>query len=96
MEGKSMKLKPLGTRIIIQPDEESTGEKRTSSGIYLPEEGDTQLKGTVVAVSEQIKDCPVEAGDRILFEKFGTKIISDDDKKYILMDVKDVLAKLTE
>ena len=89
-----MKIQPLGTRVIIEPEKK---EEKTSSGIYLPESAqEKEMEGTVVAISEGIKEPMVKVGDQVLFERYGGKEISDNDKKYIIMDVKDIMAKKNE
>lgn len=89
-----MKITPLGFRVIIEPREKI---EKTSSGIYLPDSAqDNQNKGTVVAVSTKIKEPSVTVGDTVLFEKYGGKEISDDNKKYYIIDEKDIIAKITE
>lgn len=87
-----MKIQPLGTRVIVEPKKV---EEKTRGGIYLPEAAQEKTTlGTVVAISEGIKECPFKVGDTVMFEKYGTKELSDDEKQYILIDVKDILAKM--
>lgn len=87
-----MNVKPLGNRVIIEPKK---AEEKTKGGIYLPESAqEKDNRGTVVAVSSSIKDCPFSEGDYVMFDKFSGKEISDNEKKYVIVDYKDVLAKL--
>ena len=88
-----MKVKPLGQRVIIKPIEKK--EERTESGIYLPETAQkNDNQGEVIAISEQIKEPSVKAGDKVLYEKYGAKEITDGKDKYIIIDIKDIIAKL--
>ena len=87
-----MNIRPLGNRVIIEPRK---AEEKTKGGIYLPESAQNEEnKGTIVAISEEIKDPKVSTGDSVMFEKFSGKEISDNEKKYVIIDVKDILAKL--
>jgi chaperonin GroES len=87
-----MKITPLGSRVIVEPKEKI---EKTSSGIYLPDSAqDNQNRGTIVAISAAIKEPSVAVGDTVLFEKYGGKEISDDNKKYVIIDVKDIIAKI--
>ncbi|MFW6230576.1 MAG: co-chaperone GroES [Nanoarchaeota archaeon] len=88
-----MNIEPLGTRVIVEPKEK---EKKTKGGIYLPDTAQEKENiGTVVAVSKGIKESPVSQGDTVMFEKYGGKEISDNEKKYIIIDVKDIIARLS-
>lgn len=89
-----MNVKPLGTRVIIEPKKT---EEKTKGGIYLPDTAkDSENVGIIVAISESIKDSQVKVGDKVMFEKFGGKEISDNDNSYVILDYKDIIAVLTE
>ncbi len=88
-----MDVKPLGNRVIIEPIKK---EAKTKGGIYLPETAqEKENTGKVVAISDSIKDCQFAVGDTVMFEKFSAKEISDGDSRYVVIDYKDVLAKLS-
>ena len=90
----NMNVKPLGNRVIIEPKRK---EEKTQGGIYLPESAqDSDNVGVVVAMSESIKDPQFNVGDNVMYEKYGGKEISDDNKRYIILDYKDVIARLRE
>ncbi len=93
-----MELKPLGSKIIIEPVEE---EKTTESGIVIPEtaEKERPIKGTVLAVGPgKITDTgervpiSVRVGDTVLFKKYGPDEIEMEGKKYLVADEEDILA----
>ena len=75
-----MSVKPLEDRILIKPLE---AEKKTASGIYLPESAkEKPMQGTVVALGpgklldngERVKPS-VKKGDTVVFGKYsGTEI----------------------
>ena len=87
-----MNVKPLGNRVIIEPTKKA---EKTKGGIYLPETAqEKENTGRVVAISESIEDCPFSVDDTVMFEKYSAKEIVDDEKKLVIIDYKDVLAKL--
>ena len=95
-----MKLKPLGDRLIVQAVEE---EETTASGIVLPDTAkEKPQRGEVIAVGdgrwddEGEKRIPldVEAGETVLYSKYGgTEIVVDGEDLLVLRE-SDVLAKV--
>jgi chaperonin GroES len=93
----SMKIKPLGDRLLIKPLEE---EDVTASGIVLPETAkEKPQKGEVLAVGPGSRDdqgkhitMEVSVKDTVLFAKYaGTEIKVEADKLLILRE-SDILA----
>lgn len=93
-----MDLRPLGSRVFIEPVEE---EKTTESGIVIPEtaEKERPIKGKVLAVGPgKVTDkgdrvAPsVKEGDVVLFKKYGPDEVEIDGKKYLVADEEDILA----
>ncbi len=93
----SMELKPLGSRVVIEPLEQ---EDVTSGGIYLPETAkEKPQKGTVLAVGPGDRDddgkriaLDIKVGDVVLFAKYSGTEIKVDGKKLIILRESDVLA----
>jgi len=84
-----MKIKPLGNRVLLKIVE---AEQKTASGLYIPDSAKEKPKqAEVVAVGEgeMIK---VKVGDTVIYESFGGSEVSVEGEKYLLIDVKDVLA----
>ena len=95
-----MKLKPLGSRVFIEPLEK---EQTTESGIVIPEtaEKERPQKGKVLAVgpgrfNDKGDKIPVslKEGDMVLFKKYGPDEIEIDGKTYLVADEEDILAIL--
>lgn len=93
----SMKIKPLGDRLLVKPLEE---EDVTASGIVLPETAkEKPQKGEVLAVGPGSRDdagthiaMEVSVKDTVLFAKYaGTEIKVEADKLLILRE-SDILA----
>jgi chaperonin GroES len=94
----SIKLKPLGDRLIVEPIER---EEVTASGIVLPETAkEKPQEGKVLAAGpgrrdEEGKRIPmdVKEGDRVLFAKYaGTEVKLETDRKVLVLKESDILA----
>ena len=93
----ALKLKPLGSRVVIEPIEQ---EDITPSGLVLPETAkEKPQKGKILSIGagdrdEEGKRIPmdVKVGDVVLFAKYsGTEIKVDSDKLLIIKE-SDILA----
>ena len=94
----SIKLKPLGDRLIVEPIER---EEVTASGIVLPETAkEKPQEGKVLAVGpgqrdEEGKCIPmdVKEGDRVLFARYaGTEVKLETNRKVLVLRESDILA----
>lgn len=82
-----MKFKPLGKRVLIERVEETN---TTATGIIIPDNAkEKPLSGKVIAVSKEVEG--VEEGDKVVFAKYGGTEITLDDKKYLVLNIDDVL-----
>ena len=94
MSKKEIGIKPLGSRVVIQPIEE---DSRTDSGLYIPDTAkEKPQSGLIVAIGEGSEETPitVKVGEKVLFPKYtGTEIKMGNDD-YIIMDFEKVLAVL--
>lgn len=92
---KTMKLKPLGDRIIVKP---VTEEEITKAGIVLPDtvEKEKKEEGEVMAIGdgEKVKKLGLKQGDRVIFGKYAGEEVEVDDIEYKVLKEEDVLAKL--
>lgn len=93
----SINLKPLGSRVVVEPLE---AEEVTAGGIVLPETAkEKPQKGTVLAIGpgdrdEDGKHIPmdVKKGDVVLFAKYSGTEIKLDGKKLLILRESDLLA----
>jgi len=93
----SLNLKPLGSRVVVEPLEEN---EVTAGGIVLPETAkEKPQKGVVLSVGPGDRDesgkhiaMDVKEGDTVLFAKYGGTEIKIDGKKYLIMRESDLLA----
>jgi chaperonin GroES len=96
----SLKLKPLGDRVIVQ---RLGSVERSKGGLYLPDAAQEKpQEGKVIAVGsgKMLKDgkvipLSVKPGDRILFGKYSGSEIKVDDKEYVFLNEDDILAIVT-
>jgi chaperonin GroES len=88
----NMKLRPLGNRVLVRPEEALT---KTASGIVLPENAKEKPQvGKVIAIGTgKVLDngtkvpMEVKTGDRILYSKYaGTEIKIGGDEHLILAE----------
>jgi len=95
----AIKLKPLGSRVVIEPIEQ---EEITAGGIVLPETAkEKPQRGTVIAVGPGERDedgkriaMDVSVGDIILFAKYSGTEFKMDGKKLLILRESDILAIL--
>lgn len=97
----AMNLKPLGSRVVVEPLEEN---EVTSGGIVLPETAkEKPQKGVVLSVGpgdrdEEGKRIPMDVAvnDTVLFAKYGGTEIKVDGKKLLILRESDLLAIVTK
>jgi len=93
------KLVPLADRIVITPLKQ---EEVTASGLVIPDTAkEKPQQGEVVAVGPGRLDdngnriaIDLKEGDRILYAKYTGTEVKIDGEDYIVLNEKDVLAKL--
>jgi chaperonin GroES len=97
----TMKLKPLGSRVVVEPREE---EDVLASGLVLPETAkEKPQKGLVLSVGPGDRDddgkrvpMDVAEGDLVLFAKYSGTEIKIDGKKLLILRESDLLAIVDE
>lgn len=88
-----MEIVPIGERVLITP----ATEEKTKGGIYIPQSAQEGKKeGEVIAVGtdKDGKELPLKKGDKILYGGYSSDEFEFDGKKYIILEFKDVVAKL--
>lgn len=88
---------PTAGHILIEPME---AEKKTTSGIYLPDTSDKKTqKGKVLAVgadetTEQgvKRSSPVKVGENVIYKQWGGSEVMIGDKEYLFAKFEDILA----
>ncbi len=90
-----MNIQPLGERVLLEPVKK---EEKTKGGIYLPEEAREERKeGLVIAVGtfKDGKELPLKSGERVLYGGYSSEEFEIEGKKRLLIEFKDILAKIT-
>lgn len=91
-----MKIKPLGSRVLLK---EIESEETTKSGIVLP--SNAKEKPYIAEVIEvgpgEVKDgkeikMKVKKGDKVLYNKYSGTEVKLDDEKYLIVKQDDILA----
>lgn len=90
-----MKLKPLGDRVLVKPQEAKEEKK---GGIIIPETAkEKPQEGTVEAVgegklTEEGKRLPmnVKKGDKVIYGKYSGNEVKIGDKDYLIMSEDDI------
>ena len=94
---KSLKLQPLGERVVVQRE---ASEGKTAGGIVLPDTAkDKPARGTIMSVGEgKLADdgrripLQVKVGDRVIFSSYAGETFKVDDEELLLMREDDILA----
>lgn len=88
-----MKIKPLGKRVLIKPVKE---EEKTKGGIFIPDTAKEKKKQGLVMETGTVEDkeFPVKKGDMILYTGYSSEELEVDGEKYLILESKDVIAKI--
>lgn len=82
-------IKPLGERVLLEVPE--VKEEKTQSGLFVPDTvKEKPNHAVVVAVGAKVEE--VKEGDKVIYSKFAGTEVKEGDKKYMLMEINDVLA----
>ncbi|MEM4605916.1 MAG: co-chaperone GroES [Candidatus Pacearchaeota archaeon] len=89
-----MRVIPLGERVLLKI--EKVKEEKTKGGIYLPKSDDEKKQGIVVSVGKDKdgKDLPLKMGEKVLYTGYSNEDIEIDGEKYVIVELKDIIAKL--
>ena len=93
-----MNLKPLEDRIVVRPNE---AETQTASGLVIPDTAkEKPQQGEVLAVgpgkrsetSGELVAVDINAGDTVLYSKYGGTEVTVDGEDLLVLNARDVLA----
>jgi chaperonin GroES len=97
-----MKLHPLEDRIVVRPN---NAEATTASGLVIPDTAkEKPQQGEVIAVGPgrraestgEILPTGVNAGDTVVYSKYGGTEITVDGEDLLILSSRDVLATITK
>lgn len=91
-----MQIKPVSKFIVLKP---VVPEAKTKSGLFIPEtakEDKVPMMAEVVAVgtSKKIAEQGIKVGDWVVYSKYAGTEVELDGEKYMIISIKDVLAKI--
>ena len=95
-----MNLQPLDDRIVVRPGD---AEETTASGLVIPDTAkEKPQQGEVLAVgpgrrsddSGELIPMDVAAGDTVVYSKYGGTEITVDGEDLLILNARDVLAKV--
>ncbi len=88
-----MQIKPVGKRVLIKPVKE---EEKTRGGIYIPETAKEKKKQGIVIEIGNIdeKEISLKKGNMILYTGYSSEELEIEGEKYLILDVKDIIAKI--
>lgn len=92
----SVKIKPLGDRVVVKA---LSGETQTKSGIFLPDTAkEKPQEGEVLAVGpgkvmENGKRVAseIQVGQRVIFAKYAGTEIKQDGQEYLILRESDIM-----
>ena len=93
-----MNLKPLDDRIVVRPNE---AETQTASGLVIPDTAkEKPQQGEVLAVGPgrrsdstgELIPVGIEAGNTVLYSKYGGTEVAVDGEDLLVLNSRDVLA----
>ena len=90
-----MKISPIGERVVLKPVK---AEERTKSGIYLPKGAEEKKHGIIEAVgmSKDGKHLPLNKGDKVIYGGYSSEEVEINGEKFLIIEFKDIIAKLEE
>ena len=95
-----MNLQPLEDRIVVRPAE---AEETTHSGLVIPDTAkEKPQQGEVLAVgpgrraenSGELIPLDIAVGDSVVYSKYGGTEITQDGEDLLILNARDVLAKV--
>jgi len=98
---QSMKIQPLGDRVLVEPVKEDEVKK---GGIIIPDTAkEKPQQGKVIAVGSgklddngKVIPFHVKKGDKILMPKYGGTEIKIDNKDYLILREEDILGVIAD
>ena len=85
-----MTLKPLKDRVVAFKEQP---KEKTASGLLLPSDSKEKPAYAVVeAIGPDVKE--IKKGDKIIYKEYSGTTVKINDKEYLILDEKDILATM--
>jgi chaperonin GroES len=98
---KTLRVRPLGDRVLISPLTAKEHGAKTKSGLIIPDTVNKERpeQGVVVAVGEgrltddgRLIPLKIKKGQKVIFSKYGPDEIKIDDQDYLIVSESNILA----
>jgi chaperonin GroES len=83
-------MKILGERLLVKP---VLTPVKSDGGIYLPEQKKT-YEAEIRSIGDEVKG--FKPGQRVIFDKFAGAEVEVEDEKLLLLNLKDILARIDQ
>ncbi|MDR1863832.1 MAG: co-chaperone GroES [Treponema sp.] len=85
-----MKVKPLADRVMVKLEK---NEAKTAGGIIIPDTAQEKTQqGTVVEVGDDKDVIKVQAGQKVMYDKYAGTQVKIDGAEYLILKMSDILA----
>ena len=88
-------LQPINQQVCLDITI-SNQEKRTKSGIIIPETVGERSNVAPIVWMSVIENAAIKPGDTVLYKPFGGTEVDYEGKKYLFLPYSDILAKVVE
>lgn len=88
-------LQPVNQYVALDITE-SGSEKRTASGIIIPDTAKEKPQFARIAWMAVVENAEVKPGDIVLFKAYSGTEVELEGKKYLILPYADILAKIVE
>lgn len=88
-------LQPINQQVVLDITE-SNEERRTASGIIIPDTAKEKPKIALVVWMSTVDGAEIKPGDTVLFKPYSGTEVELEGKKYIILPYADILAKIVE
>ena len=87
---EKMKVKPLADRVMVRLDK---NEAKTAGGIIIPDTAQEKTQqGTVVEVGDDKEVIKVQAGQKVMYDKYAGTQIKIDGVEHLILKMADIIA----
>lgn len=88
-------LQPINQQVILDITDKNQ-EKKTASGIIIPDSAKEKPKTAPVVWMSQIDKAEIKPGDTVLFKPFAGTELEFEGKQFLFLSYADILAKVVE
>jgi chaperonin GroES len=85
-----MKIKPLADRVLVKIEK---SEAKSAGGIIIPDTAQEKTQtGVVTDVGDDKEVIKVQAGQKIMYDKYAGTQVKVDGAEYLILKMSDILA----